>query len=96
MDKFLLFFVIVMHVSTKQKFLFVYILIFSCYFNPFQSYISFLSMREKFSYSEFFWLIFSRVRIECGQILRISPYSVRMRENSYQKNSEYGHFSRSV
>ena len=23
------------------------------------------------------------------------PYSVRMRENSDQKNSEYGHFSRS-
>ena len=25
----------------------------------------------------------------------ISPYSVRMRENMDQKNSEYGHFSRS-
>ena len=29
-------------------------------------------------------------------ILRISPYSVRIRENKYQKNSKYGHFSRSV
>ena len=27
---------------------------------------------------------------------RVSLYSVRMRENTYQKNSEYGHFSRSV
>ena len=25
-------------------------------------------------------------------ILRISPYSVRMRENTDQNNSEYGHF----
>ena len=25
----------------------------------------------------------------------ISPYSVWMRENEYQNNSEYGHFSRS-
>ena len=28
--------------------------------------------------------------------LNISPYSVRMRENTDQNNSEYGHFSRSV
>ena len=26
----------------------------------------------------------------------ISPYSVRMQENTVQNNSEYGHFSRSV
>ena len=29
-------------------------------------------------------------------VLRISPYSVRMRENTDQKNSEYGLFSRSA
>ena len=29
-------------------------------------------------------------------MLRISPYSVRMRENADQNNSEYGHFSRSA
>ena len=28
-------------------------------------------------------------------VFRISPYSVRMRENADQKNSEYGHFLRS-
>ena len=28
--------------------------------------------------------------------LRISPYSVRMRENTDQNNSEYGHFLRGV
>ena len=27
--------------------------------------------------------------------LRISPYSVRMRENTNQNNSKYGHFLRS-
>ena len=34
-------------------------------------------------------ILFSRICI-------ISPYSVRMRENTDQKNSEYRHFSRSV
>ena len=29
-------------------------------------------------------------------LLSISPYSVRMRENADQDNSEYGHFLRSV
>ena len=29
------------------------------------------------------------------KILRISPYSVRMQENTDQKNSVFGHFSRS-
>ena len=30
------------------------------------------------------------------EIRSISPYSVRMRENADQNNSEYGHFLRSV
>ena len=29
-------------------------------------------------------------------ILRISLYAVQIRENTHQKNSEYGHFSRNV
>ena len=33
---------------------------------------------------------------ECGEIQSISLYSVRMRENTIQKNSECGYFSRSV
>ena len=53
-----------------------------------------LPLREK--YLEFFWSVFSRVRTEYGEILRISPYSVRMPENTDQKNSEYEHFSQSV
>ena len=37
-----------------------------------------------------------RIRTEYGEIPSISPYSVQMRENADQNNSEYGHFSRSV
>ena len=37
----------------------------------------------------------SRIRPEYGEIRIIFPYSVQMRENTNQKNSEYGHFSRS-
>ena len=37
------------------------------------------ALREKCPYSEFFWSVFSRIRTEYGEILRISPYSVRMR-----------------
>ena len=51
---------------------------------------------EKCPYSELFWSAFSRIWTEYGEILRISPYSVRMRENADQKNSEYGHFLRSA
>ena len=36
------------------------------------------------------------IRTEYGEVLRISPYSVRMRENTDQNNSEYRHSSRSV
>ena len=51
-----------------------------------------LSLRDNCPYLEFFWSAFSRTRIEYGEIRSISPYSVRMRENTDQKNSEYGHF----
>ena len=47
------------------------------------------------SYSELFWSVFSHIRTEYGEILRLSPYSIRMRKNAEQNNSEYGHFSRS-
>ena len=40
-----------------------------------------LSLYEKCPYSEFFWSVFPRINI--------SPYSVRMRENTHHKNSEY-------
>ena len=52
-------------------------------------------MREKCLYSKLFWSIFSRIRTEYEEILRLSPYSVRMRENMDQNNFEYGQFLRS-
>ena len=55
-----------------------------------------LTLCEKWPYSELFWSVFSRIRTEYGEILRICPYSVRMRENTDQKNSEYGHFPNSA
>ena len=53
-------------------------------------------MRKKCPYSELFWLVFSRIRTDYGEIRSISPYSVQMRENKDQNNSEYGHFKRSI
>ena len=50
---------------------------------------------EKCPYSKLFWSAFSCIQTEYGEILCISPYSVRMRENRDQNNSEYKHFLRS-
>ena len=52
-------------------------------------------LREKCPYWEFFWFAFSRIQTKYGEIRNISPYSVLMRENTNQKNSQYGYFSRS-
>ena len=49
-------------------------------------------LREKCPYWELFWSTFSRIQTEYWEILRISPYSVWMRENADQNNSEYGQF----
>ena len=54
--------------------------------------IGLVSLREKCPCSELFWPASSGIRTEYGEILGISPYSVRMRENADQNNSEYGHF----
>ena len=43
------------------------------------------ALREKRPYSEFLWSVFSHIRTEYGEILRISLYSVRMQENADQK-----------
>ena len=55
-----------------------------------------LSMREKYLYLELFCSVLSRIRTEYGEIRSISQYSVRMRENMDQNNSEYGHLVRSA
>ena len=47
------------------------------------------TLREKCPYSEFFWPVFFH-------ILCTSPYSVRMRKNTDQKNSEYGNLESQV
>ena len=55
-----------------------------------------MTLRKKCPYSELFWSAFSHIRTQYEEIQSISPYSVRMRENADQNNSEYGHFLRSV
>ena len=53
------------------------------------------SLREMCPYSELFWSLFSCIWTEYWEILRISPYLVRIWEYVDQNNSEYGHFLRS-
>ena len=50
---------------------------------------------ERRPYPEFFWSVYSLIRTKYGQIRSIPTYSVRIRENTDQKISKYGHFSRS-
>ena len=44
------------------------------------------SLRENCPYSEVFWFGFSLIWTENDKILRISQYSLQMRENTDQKN----------
>ena len=53
------------------------------------------SLRKKWPCSELLWSEFSCICTEYGKIQTVSPYSVQMRENADQNNSEYGNFSRS-
>ena len=41
---------------------------------------------------DFFWSVFSRIRTEYGEIFCISQFSVRVRENTDQKDFECEHF----
>ena len=61
----------------------------------FQALESLHILRKRCPYSELFWSVFSSIRTEYGKMLHISSYSVRMRENTDQKNSEDWYFSRS-
>ena len=47
-----------------------------------------LLLHEKGPYSEFFWSVFSLIWTKYGEMLRISPYSVRMREYTDQESSK--------
>ena len=62
----------------------------------YHSWFKDITQRKKCPYLELFRSTFSRIRTEYEEILRISPYSVRMQGNVDQNNSEYGHFLRSV
>ena len=50
------------------------------------------TLRETCPFLELIWSVFFRIRTEYGETLRFSPHSVRMRENTDQNSSEYGHF----
>ena len=58
--------------------------------------LHYLTLLENCPNSKFCCSAFSCIQTEYGEIFHISPYSVQMREYTDQKNSEYGHFSRSV
>ena len=47
------------------------------------------ALREKFPYSEIFCSVFSRIRTEYGEKLRIFPYSVQMAGNTDENNPKY-------
>ena len=55
-----------------------------------------LTLRKNCPYSDIFWSVFSRIRTEYREIRSIFLSSVRMRWNTDQKNSGYGHFLLSV
>ena len=83
-----------LYYRTKSK------IYFYCFYRNFSLLWFFLIMphcvKSARPYSELFWSAFSRIRTEYREISSISPYSLRMRENADQHNSEYGHFSRSA
>ena len=54
-----------------------------------------VTVRKVSKYGDFTGPYFPHIRTEYGEILRISPYSVRMRQNTDQKNSVLGHISHS-
>ena len=47
------------------------------------------ALREKCTYLELIWSVFSRVWSEYREIRNISPYLVRMREYTDQNSSKY-------
>ena len=51
--------------------------------------------RMKSDHIRSFWSVFSHIWTEYAEIRSISPYSVEIRENTVQKNSALGYFSRS-
>ena len=52
-----------------------------------------IALRKKCPYSGLFWSVFSHIQTKYGEVRNIPLYSVRMRENTNQNNSEYGLFT---
>ena len=48
-----------------------------------------VSLRKKCPYWDLFWFAFSRIWTEYGEIFRISPYSVRMRDSADQNMDSF-------
>ena len=59
-------------------------------------HFSIMALREKCPNTEFFWYVFSCIWTQYGGLFRYSPCSVRIQENTDQKNSVFGQFSRSA
>ena len=57
-------------------------LVKNCTFFALDSLFANSTLRKKSPYTESFWSAFFRIRTEYGEILRITPYSVRMRKNA--------------
>ena len=55
-----------------------------------------LAFQENCLYLQFFCSVFPGIRNEYGDIRSIFSYSFQMRQNTDQRKSEYGHFSRSA
>ena len=93
-----LFFFVNITFCFSQRFFFRFFVFAGCFgFSVRISVSVWFSLRKRGPQSELFWSVYSRIRTEYVEIQsRISPYSVRMRENTDQSSSEYGHFSRSV
>ena len=47
---------------------------------------------KKCPYSEFLWSVYSHIQTEYRDLSSKSSYSSQVKENTAQKNSEYGHF----
>ena len=81
--------------TNKMSNLFVDVFVVNCQFpkiTPARYALQSWIVRIKCPCFEFIWSVFSRIWTKYGEILRCS---VQMRENTYQRNSKYRHFSRS-
>ena len=78
--------------------------VFSCLLRRFKlrEYPTISTVKESYhcvkcvQIQSYFWFVFFFIQTEYGDLLRKSPYSVRIQEIRTRNNSVFGHFSRSV